>query len=87
MGMINKPKAWAGPPAMPKGHGVGKSVLILGAGIGGLTAAYILSRYGYHCEILEASSRAGGRNHSARRGGRDHRTERGARDHLSGMPV
>lgn len=43
-------------------------MLILGAGIGGLTTAYLLSKYGYHCEILEASSRAGGRNRSARRG-------------------
>ncbi len=69
LGLINKPRAWAGPPQMPNGHGAGKSVLILGAGIGGLTTAYILSQYGYRCEILEAGSRAGGRNHSARRGG------------------
>lgn len=68
MGMINKPSAWAGPPKLSRGHGEGKSVLILGAGIGGLTAAYLLNQYGYRCEILEASSRAGGRNHTARRG-------------------
>lgn len=69
LGMIPVPgEAWAGPPQMESGHGKGKSVLILGAGIGGLTTAYILSKYGYRCEILEASSRAGGRNHSARRG-------------------
>jgi len=68
LGLINAPAAWAGPPQMPEGHGVGKSVLILGAGIGGLTTAYILSRFGYRCEILEAAARAGGRNHSARRG-------------------
>ncbi len=68
LGLINLPTAWAGPPRMSKGHGVGKSVVILGAGIGGLTTAYILSQYGYRCRILEATSRAGGRNHSARRG-------------------
>lgn len=68
MGLVNLPAAWAGPPRMGEGHGVGKSVLILGAGIGGLTTAYILSRYGYRCRILEATARAGGRNHSARRG-------------------
>lgn len=68
MGLIRTPEPWSGPPSMPQSHGVGKSVLILGAGIGGLTTAYILSQYGYHCRILEASSRAGGRNHSARRG-------------------
>jgi monoamine oxidase len=68
LGLINLPTAWARPPQLPRGHGVGKSVLILGAGIGGLTTAYILSQYGYRCEILEATARAGGRNHSARRG-------------------
>lgn len=68
LGMVNVPPAWAGPPQAPAGHGVGKSVLILGAGIGGLTTAYVLSRYGYRCRILEATARAGGRNHTARRG-------------------
>ncbi|MGY8749660.1 MAG: flavin monoamine oxidase family protein [Pirellulales bacterium] len=68
MGMINTPPAWAGPPKLEKKSGIGKSVVILGAGIGGLTTAYLLSKYGYRCQILEASSRAGGRNHTARRG-------------------
>ena len=47
MGLISVPTAWAGMPKMSEGHDVGKSVLILGAGIGGLTTAYNLSRYGY----------------------------------------
>lgn len=68
LGLINLPTAWAGTPKLPADHGLGKSVLILGAGIGGLTTAYILSKYGYHCQILEATSRAGGRNRTARRG-------------------
>lgn len=68
MGLLNLPTAWAGPPKLIAKAGVGKSVLILGAGIGGLTTAYLLSQYGYQCRILEASSRAGGRNHTARRG-------------------
>lgn len=68
MGLVNVPEAWAGPPRMGEGHGVGKSVLILGAGVGGLTTAYILARHGYRCRILEATARAGGRNHTARRG-------------------
>lgn len=66
--MLNTPPAWEGIPQLDAQHGAGKSVLILGAGIGGLTTAYILSQYGYRCEILEASARAGGRNHTARRG-------------------
>jgi monoamine oxidase len=43
-------------------------VIILGAGIGGLTAAYELSRANYKCQIIELTERAGGRNHTARRG-------------------
>jgi monoamine oxidase len=68
LGLINLPEAWAGPPALPPGSGAGKSVLILGAGIGGLTLAYELSKAKYHCEILEAQERAGGRSFTARRG-------------------
>jgi monoamine oxidase len=45
-----------------------RSVVILGAGISGLTCAYELSRAGYDCTILEASHRAGGRNMTARGG-------------------
>ncbi len=68
LGLVNLPEAWAGPPELPQGSGAGKSVVILGAGIGGLTAAYELSRAGYSCQIIEITDRAGGRNHSARRG-------------------
>ncbi len=45
-------------------------VLILGAGISGLTSAYELSRKGYDVQILEASFRAGGRNMTLRAGDR-----------------
>ena len=68
LGLIGVPEAWAGPPQLPRGSGAGKKVLILGAGIAGLTAAYELSRAGYRVKILEAQSRAGGRNLTARRG-------------------
>jgi len=50
---------------IPKGS---QKVVILGAGIGGLTAAYELSRKGYDVVVLEASHRAGGRNLTLRRG-------------------
>ena len=59
VGTVRMP--WAGPPRLHPGQGEGQSVLILGAGIGDLAAAYILSQYGYKVRILEASSRAGGR--------------------------
>jgi monoamine oxidase len=47
-----------------------RKVLILGAGISGLTAAYELSRKGYEVQVLEASFRAGGRNMTLRHGDR-----------------
>jgi len=47
-----------------------KKVLILGAGISGLTAAYELNRKGYEVQVLEASFRAGGRNLTVRHGDR-----------------
>lgn len=59
---------WTGSQHLPPGTGSGKSVLILGAGIAGLTAAFELSRAGYDCLILEAQQRAGGRSLTARRG-------------------
>jgi len=43
-------------------------VIILGAGIAGLTAAYELSRANYTVQIIEVTERPGGRNHSARQG-------------------
>lgn len=43
-------------------------MLILGAGISGLAAAYELSRKGYDVQVIEASHRAGGRNLTLRGG-------------------
>ena len=40
----------------------GASVLILGAGLAGMTAAYELRRAGYKVQVLEYNARAGGRN-------------------------
>ncbi|NUR92075.1 MAG: flavin monoamine oxidase family protein [Nonomuraea sp.] len=44
------------------------TVVILGAGVAGLTAAYELGKAGYDCTLLEASDRAGGRNRTLRGG-------------------
>src|SRR5512143_1818492 len=38
-----------------------KSVIVIGAGIGGITAAIHLARRGLHVTVLEKNSRAGGR--------------------------
>ena len=55
-------------PFRLEGSGNGKEVVILGAGLAGLAAAYELSKLGYRCTILEARERAGGRCWSVRRG-------------------
>src|SRR5215210_1118237 len=68
LGLINLPEAWAGPPQLPADSGIGKTVIILGAGIGGLTAAYELTKAKYQCQRIELTERAGGRNHTARQG-------------------
>jgi monoamine oxidase len=48
----------------------GASVLILGAGMAGLTAAYELRNAGYKVQLLEYNSRPGGRNWTLRGGDR-----------------
>lgn len=45
-------------------------VLVLGAGIAGLTCAYELGKAGYDCTVLEAADRVGGRNLTLRGGDR-----------------
>jgi monoamine oxidase len=46
----------------------GASVLVLGAGMAGLTAAYELRQAGYSVQLLEYNNRPGGRNWSIRGG-------------------
>ena len=41
--------------------GKGRKVIILGAGLAGMTTAYELGKLGYDCTVLEARSRSGGR--------------------------
>ena len=67
LGMMSDAKAISRPDLVPVVQGA-RRVLILGAGIAGLTAAYELSRKGYDCIVLEASHRAGGRNLTLRHG-------------------
>ncbi len=58
--------AEAPPDLMGRSEGI--SVLILGAGLSGMTAAYELGLRGYDCQILEARPFAGGRCQSSRAG-------------------
>jgi monoamine oxidase len=60
----------AEPLALEMGAGHGKKVVILGAGIAGMTAAYELRKAGYECTLIEARARAGGRNWTIRNGTR-----------------
>ena len=48
----------------------GTRVVILGAGLSGLTAAYELGKVGFDCRVLEARARPGGRVFTVRRGTR-----------------
>jgi monoamine oxidase len=48
----------------------GSSVLVLGAGLAGLVAAYELRQAGYQVQVLEYNSRPGGRNWTLRGGDR-----------------
>src|ERR1700753_4361897 len=55
-------------PRMASDFGRGKKVVILGAGIAGVVAAYELRKAGFECVILEARNRPGGRNWTIREG-------------------
>ncbi len=68
MGLLPVPEAYAGPPQLAPGSGNGVRVVILGAGIAGLTAAYELGKAGYECIVLEARDRPGGRAWTLRGG-------------------
>ena len=60
------------PPAaafdLPRGVGKRTRIVILGAGIAGLVAAYEMRKAGFECTVLEARQRPGGRNWTVRHG-------------------
>jgi monoamine oxidase len=56
------------PSDWPPGIGAGTSVIILGAGIAGMSAAWELGKLGYDCTLLEARASAGGRCRTLRSG-------------------
>src|SRR4029077_9790850 len=78
LGLLRTPEAWAGPPKLPEGIGSGqsegvlggggggKAVVIRGAGVGGLAAAYELQKAKYSVTVLEAAARTGGRSLTVR---------------------
>ncbi|CAN5773973.1 flavin monoamine oxidase family protein [soil metagenome] len=54
-----------------EGNGAGKHIIILGAGLAGMTAAYEMKKLGYTCTVLEARDRSGGRVWTVRKGTRE----------------
>src|SRR2546430_11034422 len=67
MGLLGA-AAVAEPLALETGARHGTKVVVLGAGVAGLSAAYELGKAGYDCTVLEARDRVGGRNWTIRRG-------------------
>lgn len=47
--------------AAPPGGGAAPRIVVVGAGLAGLSAAYQLRNAGYRCSVVEASNRVGGR--------------------------
>ncbi len=70
MGLMEGEESWAGAPNLAAGSGRGARVVVLGAGVAGLSAAYELNRAGYTVTLLEARERTGGRNWTIRGGDR-----------------
>jgi monoamine oxidase len=60
--------AQAGPRPVLTGRPTGTRVVVLGAGVSGLTVGYELTKLGYDVKILEARDRVGGVNWTLRRG-------------------
>ena len=60
--------AQAGPRPVLSGRPNGTKVVILGAGVSGMTVGYELGKLGYQVTILEARDRVGGVNFTVRKG-------------------
>ena len=67
MGLLGT-AAVAEPLALERDTRHGTKVVILGAGMAGLSAAYEFGKAGYDCTVLEARDRVGGRSWTIRRG-------------------
>lgn len=70
---------FTGPP-MLSGARKGASVLVLGAGLAGMLAAYELTKAGYKVTVLEFQDRPGGRNISIRGGDKVAETDGSVQD-------
>ena len=68
LGLLPAVARGAGQIALRPAGGRPRHVVVIGAGIAGLTAAYELRKAGHRCTVLEASHRPGGRNLTLRSG-------------------
>jgi monoamine oxidase len=75
LGLLPIPASEASTIHLPGDFGSDKSVLILGAGIAGMVAAWELRKVGFKCTVLEARGRSGGRNWTIRKGTRVEMTD------------
>ena len=67
MGLVAVPARAAGAsPLRGQGAGTGAHVVVLGAGLAGMSTAYELTKLGYDVCVLEARARPGGRCHTIR---------------------
>ncbi len=82
LGLLAVPEASAESSKLRLVDGKGTKVVILGAGIAGLVAAYELGKAGWSCTLLEARERCGGRNWTIR-GGTDVEFTTGVRQSCS----
>jgi len=62
IGMLATPEAFAGPPDTSGSPGQGRRVIVIGAGVAGLVAAYRLKKANYQVKVYEAARYIGGRN-------------------------
>lgn len=74
-GLLPVPEARAAVPGYPRDIGKGRRVIVIGAGVAGVCAAYLLARHGFDTKVIEASSRAGGRSLTLRKGDKFHEVD------------
>ncbi|MCH7711871.1 MAG: FAD-dependent oxidoreductase [Proteobacteria bacterium] len=67
-GLLPVPEARAAVPGYPSDIGKGRKVIVIGAGLAGVCAAYLLAGHGFETKVIEANSRAGGRSLTLRKG-------------------
>jgi monoamine oxidase len=68
LGLLDSAPAQAATLNLPPDLGHGRRVVVLGAGMAGLCAAYELATAGFDVTVLEAAARIGGRSLTVRRG-------------------